>query len=212
VGCRDDNLAVFKAHGTRWVYHYTTTANTCGIFTEGMLYSRAQLIERGIEFSSDHYFGDAEKEEILSGYVSLANQPPWGMMKDEKKCLVIMRFDLEAAAQDGSCYCPGWSPEGGYAAREIVTWTEPNDVEDLYPGAGSAMRRGAEIFTPGLIGLQYLDALIYFDEASRDSSIDELRAIVARTGWNGKESVPARVQPERFPPQWKLVGPPWQDQ
>lgn len=203
---------MLRAHGTRSVFHYTTTANARGIFRQGVLYSRAELIARGLEFNSDHYFGDEDKEEILSRYVSLANQPPWGMMKDEKECLVVLRFDLEAAAQDGSCYCPGWSPQGGYAGSAIVSWTEPQDVEDLYAGAGSTMRGGAEIFTPDQVSLEYLDGLIYFDAQSRATSVAELRAITAEVGWKGKPNLGAHIQPERFPPQWRLVGPPWQDQ
>jgi hypothetical protein len=208
---RTDTLAVFQAHGTRFVFHYTTAANVLGIVREGALYSRAELERRGINFASDHYFGDDDKQAQLSEYVSVANQPPWGMMKDETERLVILRLDITAAAADGCCYCPGWSPQGRFRAEDIGGWTEPTHVEDLYAGAGSQMVVGAEIFVPIGIPLDQLDALVFFDGESRARSVGALRALVAEVGPRFGKTLDVLVQPERFPPQWRHVGPPWED-
>jgi ssDNA thymidine ADP-ribosyltransferase, DarT len=204
--------AVVVTHGTRSLWHYTLAANLPGVLREGAVYSRAELQRRGIAVNSEHYYGDPEKERLLSEYVSCATMPPWGMMGDEIAELAILEIDPGVVTTPGTCFCPGWSPLASFAAAEIITWTDAEHVEALYSGEGYQTVRGAEIFVPTEIRIARVREIVFYDRAGADRALPGLRGALAdaqETGGTSDQTITLRVQPTRFPRSWEAEGPPW---
>jgi hypothetical protein len=203
--------AVLVAHGTRTLCHYTLVENLPGILREGAIFSRAELKRRGIACNSSHYFGSPEKEEILSGYVSCATMPPWGMMGHETEELAIIDLDPVVVATPGTCFCPGWSPKAHFSAQDIITWVEPEHAEALYSGSGYQTVAGAEIFIPTAIHMRHIRAIAFYDREGSERALPELRKALAETEATdtSDQTITVAVEPTRFPRDWAAEGPPW---
>lgn len=208
----DPVLAVLRSHGTRALWHYTLAERVPGIVRAGAIYSRRELGRLGIACDSDHYYGDPEKQRILSGYVSCATMPPWGMMGDETEELAILEIDPAVVTTPATCFCPGWSPEARFPADEIVTWTDPEHAESLYSGPGYQTVRGAEIFVLDKIELGHVRGIVYYDRPGVERALPVLRAAL-REGADHQagdgHTIGVRHEPTRFPRNWQSEGPPW---
>jgi ssDNA thymidine ADP-ribosyltransferase, DarT len=203
--------AVLVSHGTRALWHYTLVEHLTGILSEGAVYSRAELQRRGLPFNSAHYYGDAEKERVLPEYVSCATMPPWGMMGKETNEISILDVNPSVVATPGTCFCPGWSPLATFDAEEITTWTGPEHAEALYSGPGYQTVRGAEIFVPTAIALQYVRAIVFYDMDGAERALPELRAALAasQAGPSRDHTITVKADATRFPKNWEATGPPW---
>src|SRR6266498_2365154 len=144
-------LRVLRAHGTRHVWHYCRSQALPSIVRHATIYCRSELIRRGIAFEATHYYGSARHEEVLGEYVSGAPLPPWGMMQSEVEEIALVRLHPAVMAISGTCFCPGWSPRGEFDPDEIVTWTGPERLEELYAGPGPMMITPCEFFVPQAI-------------------------------------------------------------
>ena len=171
--------AVLASHGTRALWHYTLVEHLEGILGEGAIYSRAELLRRGVAFNSAHYYGDAEKERVLPEYVSCATMPPWGMMGKETAEIAILDVDPAVVSTPGTCFCPGWSPQAVFAADEITTWTGPEHAEAIFTGAGYQTVSGAEIFVPASIALASVREIVFYDLDGANRALPALRAALA---------------------------------
>ncbi len=202
-------LEVFRRHGTHTLWHYTASANLPGIIEHEAIFSRAELERRGLAYSSEHYYGDAEKERILSRYVSCATMPPWGMMQSEQEELAILGLEVNVVTTPETCFCPGWSPWAVFRADGIVTWTEPQHAEKLYVGPSFQTVNGAEIFVPTQIPLTHVNEIVFFDDDSRDRAREAMIEVVRQRAIRLGRRINLRVQPTRFPRTWQAEGPPW---
>lgn len=202
-------LAVFIRHGTHTLWHYTMVDDLPNIVRHGAIFSRQELQSRGIPFRSTHYYGDDEKERVLSGFVSCAAMPPWGMMGGETEEVAILGLDPAVVTTPGTCFCPGWSPKSVFRAAEIVTWTEPEHAEALYTGSGYATVAGAEVFVPAAVQLDLVHRIVFFERASVDRMLPQLRDVVREANVAIHHTIKVSADKWRFPRDWESQGPPW---
>lgn len=200
--------SVVRAHGTRSVWHYTLCGDLPSIIERGAVYCRAELNRRGIAYSSTHYYGATSRhEEILGEYVSCAPLPPWGMMKSETEEIALLQLHPAVLAISGTCYCPGWSPWGQFDPDEIVTWTGPERLEELYAGPGPMMLNPCEFFVPAQVPLKAIQGIAFFDDASLNAVRPRLEEAAAKNPTD--HTINLWVDPARFPRDWQQIGPPW---
>lgn len=108
-------LQKVRAHGTQAGWHYCRSNALPSIIREGAIYSRAELIRRGIPFDPTHYYGTQRHEKVLGEYVSGAALPPWGMMQYAfARSTCATRDGILLRTLDGS----GWAL--CYAQRRLV--------------------------------------------------------------------------------------------
>jgi hypothetical protein len=209
VSARHPVLAVLQNHGTRELWHYTLCSNLPHIVEHQAIFSRVELEARGIRFESDHYYGSDEKQRILGAYVSCATMPPWGMMASEEDELAILELTPNVVTDEGTCFCPGWSPWAVFDAGEIVTWRGPAHAEAIYVGEGFQTIAGAEIFVPRSISFDHVRRIVFFDSESRQRARDAMARILQHHGIRLGRRITLAVEPRRFPRDWQQAGPPW---
>ncbi len=200
--------SIVRSHGTRYVWHYTPCAALPSIVPSGAIYSRAELLRRGISFDGTHYYGSGRHEEVLGEYVSGAPLPPWGMMQFETEEIVLLQLHPAVLAIEGTCYCPGWSPRGDFDPDEIVTWTGPDRLEALYSGSGPLMIMPCEFFVPTSIPLTAVQGIVFFNRRSMEAAVPALEEAAA--GGDGDQTIGVWVNAARFPRRWQEAGPPWE--
>lgn len=204
-------LAVLRAHGTAQIWHYTRCSSLPGIIEHGAIYARAELGRRGIVYQSTHYYGTGRHEELLSEYVSCAPLPPWGMMQSEEEQIAVLRLDSEVMAIQGTCFCPGWSPRGDFDPDEIVGWTGPERLEELYTGPGPMFVLPSEIFVPAAIPVTMIQAILFFDKPSLRAARGPLLEAAKRRSTPANHTISFGVDRGRFPRSWRESGPPWEE-
>jgi hypothetical protein len=207
-----DVLDVVQKHGTVAIWHYTLCESLPSIIENDGIYARAELRRRCIAFRSEHYYGAGRREAVLGEYVACAPLPPWGMMQSENEEIAVLRLDASVMAMPGTCFCPGWSPRGDFDPDEIVTWTGPERLEELYSGTGPAWVLPAEIFVPNAVPLELLDRIVFFDDRTRDCARKLMVAAARRRATKIGRTIGLSVDPSRFPRQWKESGPPWEEE
>ena len=199
---------VVRAHGTKYVWHYTRSSALPSIVRAGAILSRAELMAQGIPFDATHYYGTDRHEEVLGRYVSGAPLPPWGMMQSETEEIALLRLHPAVLAIEGTCYCPGWSPRGDFDPDEIVSWTGAERLEELYTGSGPMMVIPSEFFVPERISLKAVQGIAFFDERSMEAALPGLEEEAA--GSADEQTIQLWVSPSRFPGDWQESGPPWE--
>jgi hypothetical protein len=120
--------------GVAHLCHLTPCHRLPSIFEHRGLLPLSERQFRGIEeHPQPNYWGTAEKQEGLAGYVVCGFMVPWGMcLTREEEMVVILLDAVDVCSAEGVLFCPTNSPRGAVGLVELMDQTGVEHLDNCF--------------------------------------------------------------------------------
>jgi hypothetical protein len=185
-----------RRRGVGRVYHWTLASQIPSILQHGLVCPR-DLQARSIKYET-HGYGTVGKDKQFAGFIVLSFLPHWGMMARATGPTAIIEMTSAVLAIDGTFYCPGNSARNDYVFDEVSTWTQLDDLQDLFEGPDGYRVKDiqAEVWIPGTVPVSAFRRVLFRTEGDLNATY---AASSHLQGTLPRELV-FQIEARRFPP------------
>jgi len=163
-----------RRRGILRAYHHTPLVSLANVVRREGLWCRRQLTEWGDSFDDEtSKWGRREKAAEFAEYVCCSVRPPMGMLKKEKRPILLELLPT-VLALPGVAFIGKWSSFGDVAADQALRQTGVTWFDRMFSNSQSdwPTEHPGEFLVPRCVPLEYVRRIVFrLEDDSRDAAV-----------------------------------------